>query len=165
MRCRPLPPPSLPRHLLPSSAGPTSPPPSAAHPPHTVLLLFCIRIVSIHWHAPKPNSLSLSLSLQRGRAAEGVGRWASEREDLKAARPVTDFHNSQLVKFVSLFTSLSRERLRDPGAINLPSAVFNEFNRVSKTMWVNATANLAVLFLAREHDLSCVFISISVPHS
>lgn len=31
-------------------------------------------------------------------------------------------------------------------------------------MWVNATANHgAVLFLACEHDLSCVFISISVP--
>lgn len=138
MRYRPLPPPPLPPPP-PPPPPPTSPPPSAAHPPHTVLLLFCIRIVSIHWHAPKPNSLSLSLP--RGRAVEGVGRWASEREDLKAARPVTDFHNSQLVKFVSLFTSLFRERLRDPGPINLPSAVFNEFNRVSKTMWVNATAN------------------------
>lgn len=40
---------------------------------------------------------------------------ARGREDLKAERPVTDFHNSQLVKFVSLFTSLFREPVTRPG--------------------------------------------------
>jgi len=79
----------------------------------TVLLLFCIRIVSIQ-HT----------------LARAQTKLVGERE-----------------------TEAERERERErarPGAINLPSVVFNEFNRVSKTMWVNATL---VLFLTREHDL------------
>ena len=60
-----------------------------------------------------PLCVALVYTLSRERERE-LAR-ARGREDLKAERPVTDFHNSQLVKFVSLFTSLFREPVTRPG--------------------------------------------------
>ena len=143
--------PPPPQPIVAAAAPAATPTPRPASP--TVLLLFCIRIVSIHWHAPKPNFDECNRAGTRASGAETGGPRGGGGH-LKAGRlsPIFIIHSS-----LNLFRFLPRSpRLREPGPINLRSVVFNELNRVSKTMWVNATA--AVLFMARErHDLSSRF--------
>ena len=150
MRCRPRPPPpSTRRHTR-----------GAVHPP---LFYYYFAFESFRFIGTRPN--------QTSRARESQTTWREsarergkerERERERAFKsgglsPIFIIHSS-----LNLFRFLPRfpRTVTRPRTINLPSVVSNEFNRVSKTMWVNATAT--VLFLAREHDLSCVFISISV---